>query len=241
MPHKTTYTVASYDIDAFRRMTVPALMRVLNEAAMQHVLKLKLSVFDLEPHQISWVLLRLEININRLPTLREELFIMTNPSGFERVFTYRDYRVMDAKGEVIVEAATTWVLFNTETRRPTRIPAWIMERAPNSETLPALPRPASKLDDWIGSSFSYPLKVGWHDLDFNWHLNNTHYLRFMLDGIPADVLKKYRPSYIQLHYQTEAGLGDQLTVETADITDTLFQHRLLRDSQILAIAESIWV
>lgn len=105
----------------------------------------------------------------------------------------------------------------------------------------ALPRPASKLEDWIGSSFSYPLKVGWHDLDFNWHLNNTHYLRLLLDGVPADVLKKYRPCRIQLHYQTEAGLGDELIVETAVVSETVYQHRLLRGSQILAVAESAWL
>jgi acyl-ACP thioesterase len=221
-------------------MTAPALLRVLNEAAMQHVLQLKLSVFDLEPHQISWVLLRLEMNIHRLPNLSEEITIITNPSGFERVFTYRDYRVVDNQGETLVEAATTWVLLNTETRRPCRIPDWIRERAPLASVLPALPRPTSKFSDWSGEGYAYPLTVGWHDLDFNWHLNNSHYLRLLLDSMPIVVLKAYTPKNIQLHYQTEASLGDQLVAQSTEISHNNYQHRLVREAQVLAVAESIW-
>lgn len=241
MPHQLKYTVKSYDIDAYRRMTAPALLRVLNEAAMQHVLQLKLSVFDLEPHQISWVLLRLEMNIHRLPNLSEEIQITTNPSGFERVFTYRDYRVLDAQGEILVEAATTWVLFHTETRKPCRIPAWVAERAPSPTNQENLPRPASKLATWSGNSHAFPLTVGWHDLDFNWHLNNSHYLRFLLDSMPVTVLKQYRPKTIRLHYQIEAALGDQLMAESTPLTETSYQHRLVRGEEILAIGESVWV
>ena len=128
--HQENYTIRAYDIDAHKRLTAPALVRILNEAAMQHVLKLKLSVLDLEPQQIGWVLLRLEMRISRLPVLGEKIQIRTTPSCFELAFTYRDYYMLDEQGEVIASVASTWILMNTESRRPARIPDWIVQQMP---------------------------------------------------------------------------------------------------------------
>jgi len=238
---RQSYTVGAFDIDAFKRMTAPALLRVLNEVAMQHVLALQLSVWDLEPHQIAWVLLRLEIRIHRLPELGEELSIHTQPSGFERVFTYRDYRVTDAEGKLIVDAATTWALFNIESRRPTRIPSWIPERiSPLAAGEEPLPRPADKLPDWTTSDHQLRYTVGWHDLDFNWHLNNTHFLRLLLDSVPTAILREKTPRLIRLHYKAEAALADEVIAETAVLMDTHCLHQLRRGDHVLAQAETVW-
>lgn len=240
--YRQSYTVGAFDIDAYKRMTAPALLRVLNEVAMQHVLALQLSVWDLEPHQIAWVLLRLEIRIHRLPELGEQLSIHTQPSGFERVFTYRDYRVADAEGNLIVEAATTWALFNIENRRPTRIPEWIPERIPSSSAAgeEPLPRPATQLPEWTTSDQQLRYTVGWHDLDFNWHLNNTHFLRLMLDSMPVAILREKTPRLIRLHYKAEAALDDEVIAETAVLEETHCLHQLRRGEVVLAQAETVW-
>ena len=239
--HQEDYVVRAYDIDAHKRMTAPALLRLLNEAAMQHVLKLKLSVLDLEPHQIGWVLLRLEVRIDRLPDLGEEIQIRTTPSGFERAFTYRDYYVLDQRGEVLATASSTWILMNTETRRPARIPDWIIERMPFfPEPENCLPRPTSQLTTWSEAEHEQSHRVGWYELDFNWHLSNTHYLRLLLDSIPSSFLRDHFPSLIRIHYKQEAQLDDVVRSESGRVDSSGFRHRLLRDNTILAEGESVW-
>lgn len=52
------YLVRAYEIDAQQRMTVPALSRLMQEAALQNVIQIGMSYWDLEPHHISWVLTR---------------------------------------------------------------------------------------------------------------------------------------------------------------------------------------
>ena len=80
--YKETYRVRAYEIDRFKRMTVPALVRLMHETAMQQVVDLKISVWDLEPHHISWVLIRMNFNIIRLPQLGEYITVQTNPFWF---------------------------------------------------------------------------------------------------------------------------------------------------------------
>ncbi len=178
--YRQSYTVGAFDIDAYKRMTAPALLRVLNEVAMQHVLALKLSVWDLEPHKIAWVLLRLEIRIHRLPELGEQLSIHTQPSGFERVFTYRDYRVTDAEGKLIVEAATTWVLFNIENRRPTRIPSWIRRNSFRNPAGDSGRSPVFDIEEYPSRCRfhnQFPLSVGYTVITISEHPLKTRRLR----------------------------------------------------------------
>ena len=235
------YSVRAYDIDAYKRMTAPALLRVLNELAMQHVLQLKLSVLDLEPHQIGWVLLRLEVDINRLPNLGEKIQVKTTPSGVERAYTYRDYYVTDKQGELLATASTTWIMLNTENRRPTRIPYWIMERLPEMPPPEqCLARPAGQLPDWTDATTQASSRVGWYDLDFNWHLSNTHYLGLLLNGVSSDFLKNHAPSHLLIHYKQEAVLDDELLSEACQMDGHSFRHRLRRGDDILAEASTSW-
>lgn len=239
--HQEDYTVRAYDIDAHKRMTAPSLLRILNEAAMQHVLKLKLSVLDLEQHNIGWVLLRLDIHIKRLPDLGERIRIRTTPSGIERAFTYRDYYVLDEKGEVLATGSTTWILMNIETRRPTRIPSWIVDQMPEMPTPEnCLPRPGSDLDAWEQADSQQQHRVGWYDLDFNWHLSNTHYLGLLIDSVPADFLRTHFPSMLRIHYKLEAKLEDELVSESQSTGTGSYRHRLRKGEQTLAEAASIW-
>ena len=67
LSYTTPYTVQTYDIDKRRRMTVAALVKEMQETAMQNVMEMKVSVWDMEAQNISWVLLRKNLRINRLP------------------------------------------------------------------------------------------------------------------------------------------------------------------------------
>ena len=63
------------------------MINLMQEAAMQNVIKMGVSVWDLEPHNISWVLMRLLLNVQRVPMLGERIKIVTHPAGFEKIYT----------------------------------------------------------------------------------------------------------------------------------------------------------
>ncbi|MEK7254328.1 MAG: acyl-ACP thioesterase domain-containing protein, partial [Bacteroidota bacterium] len=164
------YLVKTYDIESRRRMTVAALVKVMQEAAMRNVMELKLSAWDLEPLGISWVLLRKHLKINRLPMVDEKIEVDTYPAGFEKFFTYRDYKIYDQAGELIAFSSTTWLLLDMVERRMARIPDFILKfgsQMPAPED--CLPRPAAKLPALENPDTTLPFRVNWHDLDFNGH------------------------------------------------------------------------
>ena len=90
LKHTAEYIIRTYEIDSTKKATIPAMINLMQEAAMQNVIKMGVSVWDLEPHNISWVLMRFLLNVERIPMLGERIKIITHPAGFEKFYTYRD-------------------------------------------------------------------------------------------------------------------------------------------------------
>ncbi len=243
LSHTEIYTIRTYEIDFHRRATVPALVRLMQEAAMQHVLAMQLSIWDLAEQHLSWILMRQHLWIDRLPQLGEVIRVMTWPTGFERLFTYRDFRVFDAAGNDIARSATTWLLMDTRTRRMSRIPTFITDYAdrllaPDQR----LPRPADRLNAPQDSDRECPFIVNWHDLDFNAHLNNTLYVQWLLEATDRALLENGQLCELEVHYRAEARWGEHLLARARQAGRTEVRHRLQRqaDGKDLAIARSLW-
>lgn len=239
--HSETYVIRTCDIDHRKQLTVPALINLMNETAMQHVLRLRLSVWDLAPHHISWVLMRKHLWIQRSPVLGETLTVHTRPTGVERIFTFRDYHVRDAQGEPIAQASTTWVLMHTQTRKLTPIPDFILAKR-LAESTEHLPRPSGKLPEAAPGVQWLDFAVHWHDLDFNQHLSNVNYPRYMMESLPEATLQEGRLTEMELIFKAECYWRDLLRAECQGPEEGQFLHRLIRrsDDKVLALARTRW-
>ncbi len=244
LAYSCEYTVQTYDIENRRRMTVAALVKLMQEAAMQNVIEMKLSAWDLEPQHISWVLLRKSMKIERLPLIGERVKVVTYPAGFEKFFTYRDYKVLDEDGRTIAYSSSSWLLMDTLTRRMARIPDFILEFEKDmpSPSL-CLPRPAKKMPTLEKPDRVLPFRVNWHDLDFNGHLNNVFYIQWMMEALPDEVLLSSTLKEFDIFYKQEAHWKEELISEVQQLDGQNFLHRLVRkeDGKEMAIGESRFV
>ncbi|MEM8909996.1 MAG: acyl-ACP thioesterase domain-containing protein [Bacteroidota bacterium] len=240
--YEERYAIRTYEIDSSQRITIPALVTLMQETAMQQVIKLNVSLWDLEALNMSWVMMRMQLKITQLPRLGQTLRITTNPAGFEKFFTYRDYRVYNEQDELIATAASTWLMMDTVKRRMTRIPAFILKYEPPTD-LPFLPRPYNKLLP-IQTPYQRQtdFKVNWHDLDFNEHLSNVSYIRWMVESMEDDFLRRGQLRQLDLFFRSEALWKDDIVSEIQEQPDRIFRHRLLRksDQKELAVAQSQW-
>ena len=241
--HTEQYTIRAYAVDQSKKISVPALAQLMHETAMQHVLDLKLSVWDLEPLHLAWVLTNIHIDIYRRPLLNEKITIRTNPSGFERVRTYRDYRVYDEQDQLIASAVSTWFLMDTKSRRLARVPDEVRATVEGAiqqidEFLPRTKAP--KIED-TSSGYARQFQVNYHDLDFNMHLNNIYYAKWLLDALPLDFLKHHELRSLNLTYKLECLLDDLVISQAATSGESSFGHRLVKDGKEVAVGASTWV
>ncbi|MBR9922149.1 MAG: hypothetical protein GYB31_15025 [Bacteroidetes bacterium] len=241
--HKENFQVRTYEIDNHKRITLVALVRLMHEAAMQNVINLGLSVWDLEPQKISWVLMRKKLWVDRLPVLGDKISIFTTPAGFNRSFTYRDYIVYDAEGNRLAAASSTWLLMDTEARKMAPLPPFIKDYEKfMPDPKDCLPRPGGRLTPFTEPKWTNSFCVNWHDLDFNNHLSNIKYLEWMLEGLPASYLQTATPLEMRIEYKSESLLHQHILSEVCEVEENNFVHRLKskETDQILCLATSKW-
>lgn len=235
------YTIRTYEIDAEKKVTIASLINLMQEAAMQNVIDIKLSVWDLAEQHISWVLLRKNLQIIQLPKLNDTIRVVTHPAGFDRLFTYRDYRVFDSNDNLIAFSSSTWLLMDTQTRSAAKIPDTILNRG-QFDTSDCLTRPKSKLARIKEVEIEKTFRVNWHDLDFNAHLSNIRYMQWMFETVDFYTQNKGKLKELNIVYKAEGHLNDQIKVQTQQIESTVFLHQLIRlsDEKQLATAQTFW-
>lgn len=210
--HDEEVVVRTHEVDKDKKMHVPSMLMVMQEASMQNVLKLKASVWDMEGDQISWVLLRKELIIYERPTLGDKIIITTYPAGFDRVFAYRDFWVKDSNGKILATAGSTWTLLNILTRKMVRIPQKFYSFQ-TEEKDDFLDRPQSRIEILKEVEFIKDYEVGYYDLDWNGHVNNNVLSRLILQSIPHMYHTDKTLSKMTFHIKSECFLDERLQIQ----------------------------
>lgn len=163
--------------------TLAALGSWLQEAAGLSADSLGFGESDMLSCNVTWILTRLVLRIDRLPRAGEQVRVHTWPSTVDKL-AHRGYEVFDAEGRLIVSGGSAWTAMELASRTLTTVPESI------SKLFPENPRPC---DPFVGrviprlkgdSATSCLLRVRRDDLDINGHVNNTRYLSWLMETLP---------------------------------------------------------
>ena len=163
--------------------TLAALGSWLQEAAGLSADSLGFGESEMLSCNVTWILTRLVLRIDRLPRAGEQVRVHTWPSTVDKL-AHRGYEVFDAEGRLIVSGGSAWTAMELASRTLTAVPESI------SKLFPEDPRPC---DPFVGrviprlkgdSATSCLLRVRRDDLDINGHVNNTRYLSWLMETLP---------------------------------------------------------
>ncbi|WP_295640675.1 acyl-ACP thioesterase domain-containing protein [uncultured Mailhella sp.] len=165
--------------------TLSSLGNWLQESAGRNADLLGFGENDLLRHDLTWVLTRLVLRIDRLPREGENLRIHTWPSTLDH-FGHRGYEVYDEQNRLIVSGGSAWSVMSLADRSMAQLPDELVPRYPSA------PRPCAPFacrviprlrTDTPSKSL---LRVRRDDLDINGHVNNTRYLAWILEPLPSE-------------------------------------------------------
>ena len=238
------FPIHTYEVDPNFRLSVPALLGFLMEAAGNNADALGFSILQLAPRNLTWMLSRLRVRLREYPGWRASLTVETWPSGLARLFALRDFRLR-LDGRVIGEATSAWLLIDTVRRRPVRpenAADWSgkvhPERALTTdlEKLTPFPEPAGN------GVRQAELSVRYCDLDVNLHATGPRYAEWLLECLPPEHLASSVLCELDLDYQNEAGAGQRILSRSAPFAGGAFAHSLVRlaDGVEVARARTAW-
>ncbi len=236
-----TYRIRITEVDAHSKLTIPALNGLLQEMAWRHSVVEKVSVHELSAqHNISWVLSRLKIWIDRLPNYDETVTVKTYIQGVDKYFYHRDFTVMDADGTEIIRANSVWGLMDIVKRRITSIPQWMLDVTPIYAGVKPVERVSGKIKAITEAETERRFDIRWHDIDSNQHVNNTKYVEWLLESVPTDILNDSVLSSIDMIFKNESVLGDKIMTQSQAIEEGFIHKILNQNGQELVTGETVW-
>jgi len=231
-----------YDIDMFMEGSLAGINQLSDKAAFNHIRELGFATEKMLDEGLAWLLYQKDFNILKPLRLNETYRIETRITGKRRLFTYRDFSIYDSTGDICIEIASSWVLFNLKNRSivkvyPDDILA-IIEPGNEIDHLPQRPSPSLKNEEYgiLGTH-----KVVFNDLDTNGHMSNHALLCRLTDALPHELMHEYRIVNFRINYRLESFVGDTLRFEAKPDfwrkPDEPVIIHATREKQTIAIAE----
>ncbi len=243
---KETFKVRAYEAGPDQRATIHSICNYLQESAANHAVAMKVAMDTLLKANMTWVLSRLHIRMEKFPYWNQVMTIETWPATKEAHHAVRDFRLM-VGDELVGVATSSWMMIDFVKRRPVPIPDF-MDRYQNREAGRTLHDPFDPLpeipdrDGLKGLRF----RVRMSDLDMNQHVNAVHYLAWALESVPADIWKSAVAHEVEINYRSECHYGDavlsysRVHEESADRLVILHQLIREKDGREVTRIRSTW-
>ncbi|MBQ8672728.1 MAG: acyl-[Bacteroides sp.] len=205
------FVAEPFHVDLTGHLTMGVLGNHLLNCAGFHASDRGFGIATLNENDYTWVLSRLAIELEDMPYQYEEFCIRTWVENVYRLFTDRDFALVNKEGKTIGYARSVWAMISMQTRRPADLLA--LHGGNIVDYVCDEPCPIEK-PSRIKVTTSEPaatLTAKYSDIDINGHVNSIRYIEHILDLFPIDLFKTQRIRRFEMAYIAESYYGDTLS------------------------------
>ena len=202
-----SFEITDLYVDCFGRLLPGRILYMMQEVAGNHFAELAMDYDALAQRGLFWAITRNKVQITRLPMRGETIRLETWPMPTTRVAYPRSIVAYDAAGNEVFRSITLWVLMDLNNRSmvlPGKSGIEVAGTLRGNELASPLGLPAKALTNRRSRYVNYT------DLDRNAHMNNTRYLDWIYDLLPASFHGKHSIRELTLCYLNEAREGQEL-------------------------------
>lgn len=241
--HRKRFRVRLFEAGPDGRARLSSLLNYFQEAAGEHAAALGVSVTDLLPKNLTWVLSRYHIQVYRYPFWLEPVEIRTWPSGRREFFALREFELLSEGGELLAAGTSSWMMVERASKRPVPLD----QHLPNfkEDSRRAIPDRFDSLPVVTKTHAELTFQVGMRDLDWNRHVNHVVYIEWAVETAPRSLLLSYLPTEIEVDYRSEALFGETVLARAESLIDEgnpKLLHQVVRKDggQELARLRTTW-
>lgn len=207
--------IPNYMVDRHLRLRPSSFMQYAEQMAVIGADGLSFSDADLKAHglNVAWVLARMHFHYVRTPMRYEGTTMWTWHKGLNGLYFVRDYQMCDAQGTPIVNATSSWIIMDLESRRmvrPEDLVGLISPEPQCSEDAIAELSPKIVMPRRVEPTLIGEHTVSYSDIDINQHANNTKYIAWALDALDLDKVSEHEISDIYINFNREAHPGEKV-------------------------------
>lgn len=214
---ETTTKVRAFDVDANDRLKVSTVFDYFQDAASNDAERRQFGYSEFVPKGLFWVLSWMKIECVHFPKFMDEVKIQTWGKRQFKLYSLRDYLLLNASEEIICRGTSAWLLLDSKTFRPKILTQLYPELQlfDSKDAIPDLPQKI-KPPDRVESVFS--TQIRYSDIDLNQHTNNAKYVEHILDCFDEDFLKERSIKTLTVSFNAETKYGDIIELFRGNIS-----------------------
>lgn len=201
------------------------------DAAMEHAENLGVSSVRLKARDLAWFIVRYKARFFALPRWNQDLVLQTWRYPQRGLYDIRCYELRDDKERLLMQGRSALVIIDTLRKRPVRL-----KHALPPEQLAAVPDEGdafAELPAVTHPEFEQRFSIRKQDLDFNGHVNNTVFIGWALENMPASGTSLLMPGEVEVNYLGDIQFGRAVKAQGQSLssqTGPAFLYRIA-DSQ----------
>jgi acyl-ACP thioesterase len=237
--YQKEFSVSSYELAPGGKARLTTMANYCQEIAYHHANALGFGYHQMKERRTMWLLSRMRILMDRYPAWDEKIQLQTWPSGVDKLFAIRDFRMRDMNHKVLGSASSGWLIVDLDTHRPIRPGAVLEMYGDIIYSEPVFDTPLAKLDLPGDLQPRDRHRVVYSDLDIVDHVNNVKYMEWCINaaknpGVPDREIRQFEINFMQ-----EAHLGEQVNI-LSDSAGTFFSLRKSKDDKEVCRASLEW-
>lgn len=214
-----SFIAEPFHVDFNGRLTMGVLGNHLLNCAGFHASDRGFGIASLNEDNYTWVLSRLAIELDEMPCQYEDFKIQTWVENVYRLFTDRNFAIIDKNGKKIGYARSVWAMISLNTRKPADLLTLhggsIVDYVCDEPCLIAKPSRIKVTTETPEAT----LTAKYSDIDINGHVNSIRYIEHILDLFPIELYKTKRIRRFEMAYVAESYYGDELSFYKEEIGD----------------------
>lgn len=206
-------TVKSFECDRRDELRLVTLFHMFQDIADESTARMGIGYDYLRSIGKAWVIISMNVEIERMPRLAEEIKVVSWPSGEQGIYTEREYEVWSASGKRIIRACSQWIVIDYVSRHPVSARKYLPEYEAVQEKAVAENR-FCKLPAIGQEDYSEQFLVRYDDIDHNNHVNNAVYALWASESLPPEFRINHTPAHVEINFRKEGLFGEKIIVKT---------------------------
>jgi medium-chain acyl-[acyl-carrier-protein] hydrolase len=218
-----TFPISIAETDCTHRVKPVVIFNYMQDVAEKSIDKIghDMSCSELLKKGLGWFLIRYRIEFDFQPCDVNEIEILTESRGCQKMTAYRDFEVFEkTSGNRILRATSSWLIVDLVKKSVVNIKNefqnfFDFQKREDDLSLRKL-RTIDRVD------FEKVFSVRYDDLDINKHVNNTVYITWALEALDYDFRANYGLKSLDIYFKHEAKYGEdvisQVKINQEDLT-----------------------
>lgn len=205
------FEISYQQVDKNQKLKINELINLIQEIAIIHATQLGLD-YTMQDIPYYWVIMRTKVVMEEYPKLKESIRIESCIEGLDKIYSVRRFNIYNEEEVCIGYVQGYYLLMDRVTQKPIN-----MKNAEDDIAIYNYPYQGEKIEKLNVKNLnlikSELRKVYSSEIDGNNHMNNAHYVRWVLDMFSTEELLNAPMKKLQIQYMQEMLEADEIVME----------------------------